>query len=63
MVSVTYTAAADKNISNAQYRLGILYYTGNGVQQDQTYAKLLMQKARDGGMHEAQEFLNKNFKN
>lgn len=58
-----YTAAADKNISNAQYRLGILYYTGNGVQQDQTYAKLLMRKASDGGMKEAQEFMERNFKN
>jgi len=56
-----YTPAADKNITSALYRLGILYYTGNGVDQDQTYAKLLMQKARDGGMQEAQEFLNKNF--
>ena len=55
------TQAADHNIANAQYRLGLLYYTGNGVKQDQTYAKLLMQKARDGGMTEAKDFLEKNF--
>lgn len=54
--------AADHNIANAQYRLGILYYMGNGVEQDQTYAKLLMRKASDGGMKEAQDFLEKNFK-
>ena len=57
-----YTPAADRNITSALYRLGILYYTGNGVEQDQTYAELLMRKARDGGMKEAQEFLDKNFK-
>ena len=56
-----YTPAADKNITSALYRLGILYYTGNGVDQDQTYAKLLMRKASDGGMREAQDFLEKNF--
>ena len=58
-----YTPAAEKNITSALYRLGILYYTGNGVGQDQTYAKLLMSKARDGGMKEAQDFLEKNFNN
>ena len=57
-----YKPAVDRNISSAQYRLGILYYTGNGVEQDQTYAKLLMLKASDGGMKEAQDFLEKNFK-
>ena len=56
------TQAANHNIANAQYRLGILYYTGNGVEQDKTYTELLMRKARDGGMKEAQEFLDKNFK-
>ena len=56
------TQAADHNIANAQYRLGILYYTGNGVEQDQTYTELLMRKARDGGMKEAQDFLDRNFK-
>jgi TPR repeat protein len=55
------TQAADHNIANAQYRLGIFYYNGTGVKQDQTYAKLLMQKARDGGMKEAKEFLEKNY--
>ena len=57
-----FTQAADHNIANAQYRLGILYYTGEGVEQDATYAELLMRKARDGGMKEAEEFLEKNFK-
>ena len=57
-----YTPAADKNITSAQYGLGILYYTGNGVEQDQTYAKLLMRKAADGGLPEAQEFLERYFK-
>lgn len=57
-----YTPAADKNITSALYRLGVLYYTGNGMGQDQTYAKLLMQKASKGGMKEAQDFLDKNFK-
>ncbi|MBQ8957301.1 MAG: sel1 repeat family protein [Bacteroidales bacterium] len=57
-----YQPAADKNISSAQYRLGLMYYTGEGVQQDPTYAKLLMTKARDGGMKEAQDFLDRNFK-
>ena len=56
-----YTPAADKNITSALYRLGILYYTGNGVEQDKAYAELLMRKARDGGMKEAQDFLDKNF--
>ena len=55
------TQAADHNIANAQYRLGVLYYTGDGVEQDRTYAELLMRKARDGGMKEAQDFLEKNF--
>ncbi|MBR5082820.1 MAG: sel1 repeat family protein [Bacteroidales bacterium] len=54
--------AADHNIANAQYRLGILYYTGDGVEQDRTYAELLMRKAQNGGMKEAQDFLEKNFK-
>ena len=57
-----YNAAAEKNVPHAQYMLGILYYNGESVQQDQTYAKLLMQKARDGGMKEAQEFLDRHFK-
>lgn len=57
-----YTPAADKNVTSALYRLGILYYTGNGVDQDQTYSELLMRKARDAGMKEAQDFLDKNFK-
>ena len=57
-----YTPAANKNIASALYRLGVLYYTGNGVEQDQSYAELLMRKARDGGMKEAQDFLEKNFK-
>ena len=56
-----YTQAVNKNVPSAQYSLGIMYYTGNGVQQDQTYAKLLMRKASDGGMKEAQDFLDKNF--
>lgn len=56
-----YTPAANKNVSSAQYALGILYYTGNGVNQDQTYAKLLMRKAADGGLREAQDFLDRNF--
>ena len=58
-----YIPAADKNISSAQYRLGLLYYNGNGVEQDQTHAKLLMRKASDGGMKEAKDFLDRNFKN
>lgn len=53
--------AANKNISSAQFRLGLMYYNGEGVQQDRTYSKLLMQKASDGGLREAQDFLNKNF--
>ena len=57
-----YTPAAEKNITSALYRLGVLYYTGNGLGQDQTYAKLLMQKASNSGMKEAQDFLEKNFK-
>lgn len=57
-----YGPASEKGVSSAQYRLGILYYTGEGVEQDQSYAKLLMTKARDGGMEEAQVFLEKYFK-
>ena len=57
-----YTSAADKNVTSALYRLGILYYTGNGIGQDQTYAKILLQKASNGGLKEAQDFLDKNFK-
>ena len=56
-----YKPAADQNIASAQYRLGLLYYNGEGVEQDRTYAKLLMQKARDGGDKDAQAFLEKNF--
>lgn len=56
-----YIPAADKNITSALYRLGVLYYTGNGIGQDQTYAKLLMQKASNGGMKEAQDFLDEYF--
>lgn len=54
--------AAEMNVAGAQYRLGILYYKGEGVKQDITYSELLMKKARDGGMKEAQDFLDKNFK-
>ena len=57
-----YTPAIDKNISSALYRLGTLYYTGDGVDKDQAYAELLMRKARDAGMKEAQDFLDKYFK-
>ena len=57
-----YTQAVDKNVTSAQYRLGLMYYTGEGVKQDRTYTKLLMQKASDGGLREAQDFLDKNFK-
>jgi hypothetical protein len=32
---------------------------GTGVEQDQTYAELLMRKASDGGMKEAQDFLDR----
>lgn len=56
-----FSQAANKNVSSAQYRLGIMYYNGEGVQQDRTYSKLLMQKASDGGLREAQDFLNRNF--
>ena len=56
-----YTKAIDANISSAQYRLAMLYYYGQGVNADRTYAKLLLQKARDGGMREAQDFLEKNY--
>ena len=54
--------AAEKDIAGAQYRLGILYYAGQGVEQDLTHSELLMKKARDGGMKEAQDFLDKQFK-
>ena len=57
-----FTQAADRNVAGAQYRLGILYYTGEGVEQDQSHADLLMRKARDGGMKEAADFLDKYFK-
>ena len=57
-----YTQAANKNVPSAQYNLGIMYYNGSGVNQDQSYARLLMRKASDGGMKEAQDFLEKNFK-
>lgn len=57
-----YSQAVDKNVPSAQFSLGVMYYTGTGVQQDQSYAKLLMMKAKDGGMQEAEEFLKKNFK-
>ena len=53
--------AAEKNVPGAQYRLGILYYAGQGVKQDLTHSELLMKKARDGGMKEAQDFLDKQF--
>ena len=56
------THAADKDVPGAQYRLGILYYTGQGVEQDLVHSELLMKKARDGGMQEAQDFLDKQFK-
>lgn len=56
------TRAADKDVAGAQYRLGILYYAGQGVQQDLVRSELLMKKARDGGMKEAQDFLDKQFK-
>ena len=56
------TRAADKDVAGAQYRLGILYYTGQGVEQDLVHSELLMKKARDGGMQEAQDFLDKQFK-
>ena len=54
--------AAERNIAGAQYRLGILYYAGQGVKKDLAYSELLMKKARDGGMKEAQDFLDKQFK-
>lgn len=54
--------AADKNVPSAQYRLGILYYSGQGVKRDVTYSELLMKKARDGGMKEAQDFLDTKLK-
>lgn len=57
-----FTQAANHNVAGAQYRLGVLYYTGEGVEQDQTYSKLLLTKARDGGMKEAQDFLDRQFK-
>lgn len=57
-----YTQAADRNIPGAQYRLGSLYFIGEGVDKDLSYSELLMRKARDGGMKEAQDFLDKNFK-
>ena len=46
----------------AQYRLGVMYYSGQGVKQDLAYSKMLMSKARDGGMKEAQDFLDKYFR-
>lgn len=56
------TQASDRNVEGAQYRLGLLYYAGQGVKQDLSYSELLMKKARDGGMKEAQDFLDKHFK-
>ena len=57
-----YTQAAEKNVPNALYRLGLLYYSGEGVEQDRTQAEMLMMKARDGGMKEAGDFLDKYYK-
>lgn len=57
-----FTQAADRNIAGAQFRLGCLYYTGEGVEKDLAHSELLMRKARDGGMKEAEDFLNKYFK-
>lgn len=57
-----YNVASDKNVPSAQYILGILYYNGQGVGQDRALSELLMKKARDGGMKEAQDFLDKYFK-
>lgn len=57
-----YTIAAGRNMAGAQYRLGVMYYSGEGVKQDLAYSKMLMSKARDGGMKEAQDFLDKYFK-
>ena len=55
------TQAVGKNVSSAQYRLGLMYYNGEGVDQDRAYSKMLMSKARDAGMKEAQDFLDRNF--
>lgn len=57
-----WTKAAEKQVPNAQFRLGVQYYFGSGVKEDKTYAKLLISKARDGGIAEAQKFLDEEFK-
>ncbi len=57
-----WTKAAEQQVPNAQFRLGVQYYFGSGVKEDKTYAKLLISKARDGGMTEAQKFLDEEFK-
>lgn len=56
-----YKDAVAQDVGNAQYRLGVLSYYGTGVNQDKTYAELLLTKAKNQGVEQAVKFLEKNF--
>ena len=52
-----YRLAADQGNADAQYNLGVMYYTGQGVPQDHVQAVKWFRLAADQGLASAQFFL------
>ena len=52
-----YRKAAEQGLANAQYKLGVAYVTGNGVEKDAAEAVKWYRKAAEQGYAKAQCFL------
>jgi uncharacterized protein len=51
--------AADQGNAEAQYSLGVMYGTGNGVKQDDSESDKLLQLSAKQGYAPAKELMNK----
>lgn len=58
-----FSQAAAKNHISAQFNLGLMYLTGNGLKQDKELAKKWLSKAAQSGDQNAKYCLDKEFKN
>ena len=56
-----FKVAAEKGDAIAQFNLGLSYYHGNGVPQDNTQAVYWYREAAEQGHPDAKEILEKDF--
>ena len=53
-ISISLRMAADLGLARAQYNLGLMYFSGQGVTQDYAEAVMWYRKAADQGYADAQ---------